>query len=61
MPAPPPRHLRVRPRRLPLSLRWLLLAALAVPLVVGVAGVGQRTAAAATGSPAAVAVRFAPA
>jgi peptidoglycan hydrolase-like protein with peptidoglycan-binding domain len=59
MPAPPPRHLRARPRRLLLPLRWLLLAALAVPLVVGVAGVGQRTAAAATGSPAAVAVRFA--
>jgi NlpC/P60 family/Putative peptidoglycan binding domain len=59
MPAPPPRHLRARPRRTAVPLRWLLLAALAVPLVAGAAGVGQRTAAAQPGSPAAVAVRFA--
>jgi NlpC/P60 family protein/putative peptidoglycan binding protein len=56
---PPPRHLRPRPRRLSVPLRWLLLVALTAPLVAGVAGVGQRTAAAAVGSPAAVAVRFA--
>jgi hypothetical protein len=59
MPAPPPRHLRARPRRLSVPLRWLLLAALTVPLVAGVGGVGERTAGAATGSPAAVAARFA--
>jgi hypothetical protein len=59
MPAPPPRHLRARPRRLAVPLRWLLLAALLVPLVTGVAGVGEPTAEAAPGSPAAVAVRFA--
>jgi NlpC/P60 family/Putative peptidoglycan binding domain len=59
MPAPPPRHLRARPRRLSVPLRWLLLAALTLPLLAGVGGVGQRTAAAAPGSPAAVAVRFA--
>jgi NlpC/P60 family/Putative peptidoglycan binding domain len=59
MPAPPPRHLRARPRRHSAPLRWLLLAALTAPLVAGVAGVGQRTATAAPGSPAAVAVRFA--
>jgi hypothetical protein len=59
MPAPPPRHLRARPRRRSLPLRWLLPAALIAPLVAGAAGVGQPTAEAATGSPAAVAVRFA--
>jgi hypothetical protein len=59
MPAPPPRHLHARPRRLSVPLRWLLLAALTVPLVAGVGGVGERTAGAATGSPAAVAARFA--
>jgi NlpC/P60 family/Putative peptidoglycan binding domain len=59
MPAPPPRHLRARPRRLSVPLRWLLLAALTVPLLAGVGGFGERTAAAAAGSPAAVAVRFA--
>jgi cell wall-associated NlpC family hydrolase len=37
----------------------VLLAALTVPLVAGVGGVGERTAGAATGSLAAVAVRFA--
>jgi NlpC/P60 family/Putative peptidoglycan binding domain len=59
MPAPPPRHLRARPRRLSVPLRWLVLGALTVPLVAGAAGVGPRTAQAAPGSPAAVAVRFA--
>jgi len=59
MPAPPPRHLRARPRRLSVPLRWLLLAALAVPLAVGVAGPGERPAAAAPRSPAATAVRYA--
>jgi hypothetical protein len=59
MPAPPPRHLRTRPRRLAVPLRWLLLAALLLPLVTGLAGVGEPTAEAAPGSPAAVAVRFA--
>jgi peptidoglycan hydrolase-like protein with peptidoglycan-binding domain len=59
MPAPPPRLLRARPRRLTTPLRWLLLAALTVPLAAGLAGVGQRSAAAAPGAPAAVAVRFA--
>jgi hypothetical protein len=59
MPAPPPRPLRARPRRLSAPLRWLLLAALTVPLVVGLAGPGQRPAAAAPGSPAATAVRYA--
>ena len=58
MPAPPPRPLRARPRRLSAPLRWLLLAALTVPLVVGLAGPGQRPAAAAPGSPA-TAVRYA--
>jgi hypothetical protein len=38
MPAPPPRHLRARPRRLTTPLRWLLLAAMTVPLVAGLAG-----------------------
>jgi hypothetical protein len=59
MPAPPPRHLRARPRRLAAPLRWLVLAALTVPLAAGPAGVGQPTAEAAPGSPAAVAVRYA--
>ncbi|HTE67604.1 MAG TPA: NlpC/P60 family protein [Actinomycetes bacterium] len=54
-----PRHLRCRPRHLSAPVRWLLLLALTAPLVAGAAGVGQRTAAAAPGSPAAVAVRFA--
>jgi peptidoglycan hydrolase-like protein with peptidoglycan-binding domain len=58
MPAPPPRHLRAWPRRPVVPLRWLLLAALALPPVAGVAGVGQRTAAAQPGSPAAVAVQL---
>jgi hypothetical protein len=62
---PPPRHLRGRPRHLrpgrrtPAPLHWLLLAALLTPLAAGLAGPGQRTAAAASGSPAAAAVRFA--
>ena len=60
MPAPPPRHLRPRPPRgLALPLRWLVLAALLVPLATGLAGVGRQEAGAAPGSPAAVAVRFA--
>ena len=60
MPAPPPRHLRARPRRLAAPLRWLLLTALLVPLVAGLTTVGtQPVAEAATGSPAAVAVKFA--
>jgi cell wall-associated NlpC family hydrolase len=59
MPAPLPRHLRARPRRLSAPLRWLLLAALTVPLVAGLAGPGQRPAAAAAGSPAATAIRYA--
>jgi hypothetical protein len=59
MPAPPPRHLRASPRRPTTPLRWLLLLALTAPLVAGVAGIGQQTAAAAPGAPAAVAVRFA--
>jgi NlpC/P60 family/Putative peptidoglycan binding domain len=59
MPAPPPRHLRPRTRRRSALLRWLVLAALTVPMAAGVFGAGQRTAAAAPGSPAAVAVRFA--
>ena len=63
MPAPPPRHLRARSRRLSTPLRWLLSLALLTPLVAGVAGitgVGRTpTAAAAPGSPAAVAVRYA--
>ena len=54
MPAPPPRHPGARPRRLSAPLRWLLLAALTVPLVAGLAGPGQRPAAAAAGSPAAI-------
>ena len=61
MPAPPPRHLRARPRRLSVPLRWLLLAALTLPLVAGVAVAGpvERPARAASGSPAAAAVRYA--
>jgi hypothetical protein len=61
MPAclPPPRHPRARPRRLAVPLRWLVLAALAVPLATEVTGIGRQEAAAAPGSPAAVAVRFA--
>jgi peptidoglycan hydrolase-like protein with peptidoglycan-binding domain len=59
MPAPPPRHLRPPTHRLSVPLRWLLLAALTVPLVAGMVGVGEPTAEAAPGSPAAVAVRFA--
>jgi len=59
MPAPPPRHLRARPRRLSAPLRWLLLAALVVPLAAGLAGPGQRLAAATPGSPAATAIRYA--
>jgi hypothetical protein len=60
MPAPPPRHLRPR-SRLSVPLRWLLLVALALPLVAGVAvaGPGERPAAAASGSPAATAIRYA--
>jgi hypothetical protein len=54
MPAPPPRHLRARPRRLSTPLCWLLSLALLTPLVAGVAGI---TGVAET--PAAVAVRFA--
>jgi hypothetical protein len=53
------RHLRARPRRPSLPLRWLLLTALTVPLVAGVTGVGKRRAEAAPGSPEAVAVRSA--
>jgi hypothetical protein len=60
MPAPPPRHLRARPRRRAAPLRWLLLTALLLPIVAGVASLGGQPAAeAATGSPAAVAVKFA--
>src|ERR671912_103544 len=63
MSAPAPRHLRARSRRLSTPLRWLLSLALLTPLVGGLAGVSgvARTpeAAAAPGSSAAVAVRFA--
>src|ERR687897_979249 len=63
MSAPAPRHLRARSRRLSTPLRWLLSLPLLTPLVAGVAGVTgvARTpeAAAAPGSSAAVAVRFA--
>ena len=60
MPAPPPRHLRARPHRLAAPLRWLLLTALLTPLVAGVASIGrQPVAEAASGSPAAVAVKYA--
>jgi hypothetical protein len=58
-PPPPPRHLRHRPRRLSVPVRWLLALALTAPLAAGLAGVGQPTAGAATLSPAAAAVRFA--
>jgi hypothetical protein len=60
MPAPPPRHPRARPRRLAAPLRWLLLTALLLPMVAGLASLGGQPAAeAAPGSPAAVAVKFA--
>jgi hypothetical protein len=66
MPAPPPRHLRGHPRHLrarrptaTIAAGWLLPLAVVVPLVAGLAGIGQQQAAAAPGSPAAVAVRFA--
>jgi hypothetical protein len=49
MPAPPPRHLRPRPRRLAAPLRWLLLTALLVPLITGLTGLGRQTAEAAPG------------
>jgi peptidoglycan DL-endopeptidase CwlO len=61
--APPFHHLRVRSRRFSAPLRWLLSLALLTPLVAGLAsaiGVTRTpTAAAAPGSSAAVAVRFA--
>ena len=58
MPAPPPRHLRARPRRLATPLRWLLVTALLVPLIAGLTTIGtQPVAEAAPGSPAAVASR----
>jgi cell wall-associated NlpC family hydrolase len=56
---PAPRHLRTRPHRLPGALHWLLLLALAAPLAVAAAGLGERPANATVGSPAAVAVNFA--
>jgi len=63
MPAPPPRHLRARSRRLSTPLRWLLSLALLTPLVAGLAGASgvSRTPAAqaAPGSSAGTAVRFA--
>jgi len=63
MPAPPPRHLRARSRRLSTPLRWLLSLALLTPLVAGLAGASgvSRTpvAQAAPGSSAGAAVRFA--
>ena len=63
MSAPPSHHLCVRSRRLSAPLRWLLSLALLTPLVAGLAsaiGVTRTpTAAAAPGSSAAVAVRFA--
>src|SRR6266508_6055919 len=49
---------RARSRRARAA-RWLLLLALTAPLAVGVTGVGDRQAGAMSGSPAAVAVRFA--
>ena len=55
---PAPLFLRARSRRGGAA-RWLLLLALAAPLAAGVAGVGDRQAGATSGSPAAVAVRFA--
>jgi NlpC/P60 family/Putative peptidoglycan binding domain len=54
-----PRVRPPRPTRPSSALRWLLLLALTAPLTAGVVGVGARPAAAAPGSPAAVAVRFA--
>jgi cell wall-associated NlpC family hydrolase len=60
MSAHAPRHLRARSRRLSTPLRWLLSLALLTPLVAGLAGVAETPrAAAAPGSSAAVAVRFA--
>ena len=63
MSAHAPRHLRARSRRLSTPLRWLLSLALLTPLVAGLAGVAgvaeTPRAAAAPGSSAAVAVRFA--
>jgi hypothetical protein len=56
---PAPRHLRARPRRRSSAVRWLLLLALTAPLAAGLTGLGDRPAGAASGSPAAVAVRFA--
>ena len=53
-----PRHLRAGRRRLRAPLRWLVLAALAAPMLAGLAS-GQPTAAAAPASPAAAAVRYA--
>jgi peptidoglycan hydrolase-like protein with peptidoglycan-binding domain len=53
-----PRHLRPRRRRPPAPLHWLVLAALAAPMLAGLAS-GQRTAEAAPASPAAAAVRYA--
>ena len=55
---PAPLFLRARSRRGG-AVRWLLLLALTAPLAVGVTGVGDRQAGATSGSPAAVAVRFA--
>ena len=55
---PAPLFLRARSRRGGAA-RWLLLLALTAPLAAGVAGVGDRQAGATSGSPAAVAVRFA--
>jgi len=55
---PAPLFLRARSRRGG-AVRWLLLLALTAPLAAGVAGVGDRQAGATSGSPAAVAVRFA--
>jgi cell wall-associated NlpC family hydrolase len=54
-----PRHLRPQRRRRPAPLHWLILAALAAPMLAGLAGAGQRTAEAAPSSPAAAAVRYA--
>jgi cell wall-associated NlpC family hydrolase len=53
-----PRHLRTGGRRLSAPLHWLVLAALAAPMVAGLA-TGERTAEAAPSSPAAAAVRYA--
>src|SRR5215207_9547680 len=63
MPAPPPRHLRARSRRLSTPLHWLLSLALLTPLVAGLAGASgvasTPAAQAAPGSSAGAAVRFA--